>query len=307
MKKLFLHIGLRKTGTSGIQAMLARSGEYLGSCGLEFPILPNSQEKKGKVWNSPFRHNCVAARYADYNTVFDKLTNEETKSFWGNLSQNSLDSIISGESFSRQIDFSSLARDLESFETEVIVYIRRQDKLIESLYNQRNKLLAQRGDSSVIHEQFLTEQELLSFMNRPDHKRGLNFIDLLNRIETSLKPHKLHVRKFDRNCLAGGDVTADFCEILGIDVARMTAPSEEANRSIGNEILKSWKKVALENSRVEADEFIWEVNRERSEGVDYSGDYRLFSNRVRAQVLEQFREHNAALLERYGVDLGSGN
>ena len=305
MKKLFIHIGLRKTGTSSIQVMLTKSQKYLNSCGFQFPDLPEIKVRNRKVWKSPARHNCLAASYADYPTVFEKPTREEVKNFWEQMLSSPLTSIISAESFSRQIDFTPLAQDIESFQTDVIVYIRRQDKLIESLYNQRNKLLSQRGNSDFIDETFLTELELINFMNRPDNKKYLNYLNLFQRIKKTINPQRLIIRKFDKNSLISGNVTTDICRCFGVDSKKMSAPEKEINRSIGNATLKEWKQIALTESKHAADKFIKQINIDRNNGKDLSGSYKILTSSTKKQILSEFREINEKIHDLCGVDLST--
>lgn len=122
-KKLILHIGLQKTGTSSIQVMLHSSAAALREAGYFYPALPVNPEQ---IWNSPFRHNIIAATYADFSTAFDKLDLEQEDLFWQSLMDNPLTPILSAEDFSRQQDFGRLAKHLEPFDVTIVVYLRRQ-------------------------------------------------------------------------------------------------------------------------------------------------------------------------------------
>ena len=60
----------------------------------------------------------------------------------------------------------------------------------------------------------------------PQYRHGLETFAGL------LPPECLHVRPFDRDRLAEGDVIADFCQILGLDLSRIAASRTRMNESL---------------------------------------------------------------------------
>lgn len=303
MKSAILHVGLQKTGTSSIQVMLAGSEKYLRSQGYIYPHLPACEAENNKVWVSPFRHNILASTYADYVSAFQSLSTEQESIFWRNAAEGNESIILSAEDFSRQSNFSKLSERLRNYETEIVLYVRRQDVFIESLYNQRNKILLQRGDPSFLTESLLTEQDVFEFLKSQNYVRVLNFARTLENLENYIKPTSVHVRTFDRNVLTGGDVCQDFAEILSLDYQKMFKPEKEANSSIGNETLRMLKKTFAnkgpEAARIEMEN----VNNNWNSNTDLSGSYRIFSDKTRREIRSQYSRINEALFEKFGVDL----
>lgn len=301
--KLTLHIGLQKTGTSSIQVMLNSSAKYLKSVGRVFPELPKTDAPKSDVWTSAFRHNCVAGTYADFHSVFEKMTWSEAEVFWQNLRVSGLSPILSAEEFSRQKDFCVLADAISGFEVEIVAYLRRQDKFIESLYNQRNKILLQRADPSFISDDFLTERDLGSFIQKSGYRQLLNFVDLISRLEQAFQGASILIRNFGRDTLVGGDVCADFCNATGLDPEQMNLPKMDANQSVSNATLTKWKSVYLKEGSEAATEFARRTIVEMRSGISHAGDYSILQPSSRDALLEEYQHSNEEIYHRFGFKL----
>lgn len=297
---LVFHIGLQKTGTSSIQVMLAGSQDYLRSQGFFYPHLPAVPEAAG-IWTSPFRHNIVAGYYADYASAFPILDPEHCDAFWEGLKAETGSPILSAEDFSRQNDFSRFSECFDPYDVEVVMYVRRQDRFIESLYNQRNKILVSRGSPDFLNESFLTEGDVFHFLRQQKYIPVLNYPKTLQRIRAQLNPRKFHVRVFDRSQLVGGDVCADFASIFKMNITKMFQPEKEANGSIGNTVLENLKQVFLEQGREAARKEIERVNGLLAAGEDLSGRYEILTAKTRREVLRQYAEINTELARDYQV------
>lgn len=303
MSRIILHIGLQKTGTSSIQVMLSSSSAGLAAQGLAYPALPVPRTSRSGVWTSPFRHNCIAGTYADFNSVFEIMTAAEAAVFWRDLRRDGRTLILSAEEFSRQRDFTPLAAALDGFDVEVVVYLRRQDKYVESLYNQQNKILVQRGDQSLMSERFLTTADLDHFTRRSGYRGILDYADLLHRVETQLAPARIHVRHFDRAAMYGSDVCSDFCHAIGLDPGLMHRPQREANQSIRNEVLHQWKTAFMTGGPEAGAAFLQDLNVTIAAGENVSGSYAILSDTERAALINEYAAINAVVRDRYGVDL----
>ena len=302
--KLILHVGLQKTGTSSIQVMLASSAAALADHGMVYPALPVPRTPRSGVWTSPFRHNCIAGSYADFNSVFETMTAAEAAVFWYDLRRCGRTPILSAEEFSRQRDFTPLKAALDGFEIEVVVYLRRQDRYVESLYNQQNKILVQREDQSLMSPGFLTAPDLDHFVRRSGYRAILDYADLLHRVETQLAPVRVHVRHFERAALAGADACSDFCQVLGLDPGLMRKPGREANQSIRNDALRHWKDAWTTGGAEAGAAALRNLNAAISAGEDMSGDYTILTEAERAALIADYADANATIRDRYGVDLG---
>ncbi len=302
-KKIVIHIGLQKTGSSSIQVMLASSESYLNTFGYTFPRLPEPELPKSRVWYSPFRHNCIAGTYADFTSVFEKLNSNESDSFWNELNESSFVPILSAEEFSRQKNFTPLAEALSGFSLHVIVYLRRQDRYIESLYNQRNKILFHRKDLSCLTEDYLTEKDLFEFIDISGYAQILDYANLVQRIQSQLQPHELTVRNFNRKSMINQDICADFLHALNMDVSGWSKPAQDANQSISNSILLELKQIRLEEGPEEALKFISDLEQRANEGMTLSGNYALLAEANRTILLEKYYKINLEIQRSFGINM----
>ena len=79
--------------------------------------------------------------------------------------------------------------------------------------------------TAIISQYLKTARKFPSKLD-PGYKRGLETFAGL------LPPEDLHVRLFDRDRLAGGDVVADFRRAVGLDLSRIDAPDRRTNESL---------------------------------------------------------------------------
>lgn len=281
--------------------MLATSEEILARNGLLYPMLPVPRSPRSKVWTSPFRHNCVAATYADFHSTFESLDAAAHDELVHEMRATDRDLILSAEEFSRQKDFSKIKDGLAGFDVTVIVYLRRQDLYMESLYNQRNKILVSRKDTSVLGKNFLSQSDMESFIKISGYAEIMNFHGLLKRVSDQLQPRDIKVRNFDRKQLVDGDVCKDFCCLLSINYDEMVRPVSDANQSIGNHILTEINETFLSRGPVAAQELMEEVCSKISSGKNCSGQYRILDDEARARLLEAYFEQNETLRREYDV------
>jgi len=124
LKRIFLHIGQHKTGTTSIQNFCSKNRDALQDCGYKYP---------GKKLS----HHYVAKwlkeeKQLKLNKFFKRLSKHP---------QNN--TVISSESFSKLEDskWEVLKNQIDAAKLDpiLIFYLRRQDKAIESIYTQMLK------------------------------------------------------------------------------------------------------------------------------------------------------------------------
>lgn len=280
--------------------MLDGSAHYLADVGYIFPELPISITERSSVWTSSVRHNCVAATYADFESAFEVLSPREAGQFWRDIKRSKKTSILSAEDFSRQVNFLNLKKAMTDIEIDVVVYLRRQDKYLESLYNQRNKILVGWGDTNFLTEDLLTERDLFKFAADSGYIDILDYNRLLTRIQRELSPAKIYVRPFDRSQFESGDVCVDFCKIIGLDPKRMTIQQGEANRCIGNRRLSELRSILRSEGKAAAISAMQSINNSEE---DFSGEYTIFSSATRSELLRQYEAINIEISRKFGVTL----
>jgi hypothetical protein len=198
-KKLFLHIGLGKTGTSALQSFFAQNHERLSSQGIWYP-------QTGREGLEAHHRIATAARPGG-GTGFDTTISWAAyiEQLRAELAQRTEPTVLlSSEVFSGRMTW-RLLHDLKQLfsEIQVVAYLRRQDILIASNYNQWVK----------------TENLRLGL----DDLRMLPF-----DFEAMLEPWKkllaghpggVLVRPYERSRLWCGSIVDDFMyEVLGLEI-----------------------------------------------------------------------------------------
>ena len=195
-KKLYLHIGANKTGSSAIQLFLVKNREKLEETGYCYP-------KYGELHNAHYNISSAfgcgpSVEGVDFKTLSKKLYDE--------CGQNSC--ILSSEYFitakNAEGIYNSLSKD---FDIEVIVYLRRHDLWYESLYNQAVKTVANPPWGKGIE----------SYLNFQWKKGGQTFDYLqIIKIWNAFEDMKLTVRPYEKESFLNGDIFEDFMEAIGI-------------------------------------------------------------------------------------------
>jgi hypothetical protein len=138
MPKYILHIGLMKTGTTALQSALHGNRDRLLSKGVLYPSSSLLQSKHVQlVWScvkaqlSPF----AASKYSGMTTAAYLDAIEDERHF-----TNATTCIVSAEDFSiyQPQRFQGIV-DAFQKDLRIVVYLRPQDEMIESMYRQRLK------------------------------------------------------------------------------------------------------------------------------------------------------------------------
>lgn len=228
MKTLYLHIGTVKTGTTSIQRFLFENREFLNKHNIHYPTFNYAFEDKAKERNGLFLDaklhggkdkqdkvidSCIAEIEKNFQ-LYDKIVLSDEILFW-----------TLGKSYK-----SRTARLIESgkkaeYAIKVIVYLRRQDELVESHWNQ----LIKKGVSSMSFEEFkkdVIERERYDYEQR------------IRNIEEIFGKENIIVRRYQKDSLKEGDSLADFLSIIGITDSGLaimdTAREYNANQRINN-------------------------------------------------------------------------
>lgn len=225
MKRLVLHIGSNKTGSTSIQQFLHRNHDVLHAAGIYFP---------SEATSPLHAHHYLASSVRSHPfKVYDdgKTPQELTESILIG-SQGCDRIIISSELF---FDEKSIAEDklrvlTSEFEhVEVIVYLRRQDLYAESFYNSRIRTGAKLSSLT----EFVENGQF-------DYSQKLEFWERV--------ADKVTVGIFEKNQMTGGDLLMDFVTKAGIslpDVLDFDIPrTNEAVNSVAAEVLGNINAIA---------------------------------------------------------------
>ncbi len=221
MRKLWIHIGTPKTGSTALQRYARARQPYLASKGVDFLV----RGRRGS-YNDLAVHLRREKRRAAAEVGADirrRIAESEAKTF-----------VLTSEMFTGG-DPALLREALaleEPFETRIVGYFRRQDRYLESAYKQKMK----------------TGKVQPGFQNYID-KFGTagGEYDRIVKGWIDGWPEALFLfRRFEPQALARGDVVHDFMGLLGLDIeADGKPPSDEiANPTPSIDLLDLMQLVA---------------------------------------------------------------
>ncbi len=272
MNKLFLHIGMGKTGTSAIQYFLYENREMLLKQNILYPITENYFIDKDNDVTSGNANEIIKLILAEeYEKIFEYLESL--------LKENNV--LISSEIliyyFGKNID---LFYDIvEQFNATVILYIRKQDEYYNSLANQWTKL------KSLVDADCLKEV----------HENYFYIMKIVNSINTE----KLIIRPYEKDQFKNRNLIDNFLECLGLELDtnyKMNA------RNINNSLSPICYKIKQEYNRTYGDvtnkEFI-NVLIEYSKRESNFKKVFIITKKEREELLELYNDFNMSLAIRF--------
>jgi hypothetical protein len=178
IQNLYLHIGMGKTGTSALQDFFTLNRSALQKYGIMYP---HQQE-------APAQHRLAQSLLTHKHHIWWypkdlRPYREEWKSVLGSLNSETV--LISSELFSGcQLSHIHRIRNLFPESTiKVIVYLRRQDTMFESAYNQAVKATGLKLD----HNEFINRRR-----KRMEYYRIINlWSDVMGRENIIVRPYEM--------------------------------------------------------------------------------------------------------------------
>ncbi|MCY4043723.1 MAG: hypothetical protein OXE99_01435 [Cellvibrionales bacterium] len=277
-KKLILHIGRHKTGTTSLQTFLFQNRDALKRQGVLYPV--SGLRVAAHHWISePLARKKLK--------VTGALTHFIESPHWQQLTDEIDQSpqevvLLSSEAF-QNVEPEVLAGLFQGFDVEVIVYLRGQVDYLASSY-----------------AQFIHANQ--SGQSLDDYQSGFiqhaNFLDFLSPWEASFD--NLHVSLFDKGYLYKSDVIVDFFYRLGLSIDSSFTPlSGDQNPSLSATVLayKLWLNRQV-NVSPEVHRRLYNLLGDMSREPDFSGKYQLDQQRS-IDIYECFKQSNAVVAEKY--------
>lgn len=211
-KTIYLHIGSPKTEAISIQKYLSENyNHHLHTYGLLYPKAgrhcighhPLAADLRFKYNKDKFLDHCYGSNSRGDN--WEKLIREMKEK------KNDINKIvICSEDFFTLYKFHNpesikeIRRNLSDYHVAIVVYLMRQDKLVESLFSQEIKASLQSK---------LSATQLIS--QHPTTRS--NYLDMLAAWADIFGDTNIIVRPFDNNLLINSDIVSDFMHLIGVD------------------------------------------------------------------------------------------
>ena len=279
-KKLSIHIGAGKCGSSAIQAYLGRNSVTLQKQGILVPGEKLDLESNctgNQIW---FFQNGISQ--PDFKSAVER----RIRRLHTSMVENELDHlIVSAENLINPDGFCLLFSELKPlFDIEILAYVRRQDDYLISAWQQWYL------------KYFDTfEDYVCSMGDRVDWFRALeSWRDMYGT-------ENIKVRVFEKDKLVNGNVIEDFCHLLSIDMTHTQIVNERVNRSLDEKFNKVANKFRDELFESIHDnqfyQFLADIYGE-SAFKQYSGSTELTLSQ-RMMLVDKYWDSNERLREKY--------
>ncbi len=266
---LVIHIGTHKTGTSALQAFFGNRADELDTRGVHYL---RSGRAAGKAhhelsWGIRERHGADVSAWDAVRAEL-KANAQATQ-------------IISSEAFWFTDPAGVKAQLGEVKDLRIVMYLRRQDKYLQSLYKQTVA-----GGRRISFQQW----------REKFHFRG-DYLSVVRQWADAFGKDALVIRPYER----GGktiDVVADFLSFLGVDAAgefqrKKAGRNNPSPRRELMELIRAFNQLDVD---VDRDKFFYEVV-SRNEAYIRSADLLTFEEC--ASLVEEFADGNRTLVSEF--------
>lgn len=288
MKKIFIHIGMPKTGTTALQGFFYLNKNKLNEYDILYPIewggIPGGKYKLTDGNIGPFYENV-------------SMSNEEKASGIMKLMNENNSILLSTERiWLRPIgtDFLKALKKRAGKEVEIIliVYLRRQIEYLESQYKQ-----------SIKHRKFTGS--IWDFYHKNKMDELLDCKSILGKFEEIVGRNNLIVRVYEKEQFIGESIFSDFLYCLGIkDVDKFTKPSEYANVSLDNTTLELKKMLnRIDYSMEEINSIFYDILSDATVVKAKKSEVQYFETSVplkdKIDFMKRYNDINSYVAQRY--------
>lgn len=280
MKHLILHIGANKTGSSAIQEFLRLNADALAADGLH--VAPADLQPDGEVTGQHVWF--MEQQLADLPAARRRVTNRIGRLMADIPDESSL--LISAENLANPTGAERMfVNAAKEYDTRVIVYIRRQDELLLSSWQQ--------------WESKITD-DFWAWLTLGVGTRG-DWRDILQAWEKIVPRENITVRLYERARMLEGDAVADFAGLLGLSerLGELQRPAGSINPSYADALVELVKgNTALFRDKHDND-FYNMV--EQLTGNRYHRNPResVITSEQRGAILERYRDSNEWVRANY--------
>lgn len=286
-KKVFIHIGQHKTGTTSIQNFLNINRKILKKNGFIYPNF-KSIASHPLAWSFNFGNNHVKESFLKNNPQFKvQVQKELDKAF-----HQKENIVISSEVFCENINTESMKTIKSKFkdsDVKIICYLRRQDYLFESKF--RNTV-----HFKDFNEDF--KNYIKRIIDRPIPKSLPidAWADMFGK-------ENIIIRPYEKEQLFSQDLVRDFINIIGLKLtSEYHRLNKRSNVGLNNKLVKMF---CLINSNPNfTDEQKQKIKKllldyKNEFFIKKKDDFSLFSPKTRIEILKKWDESNKRIAREY--------
>ncbi|KHD08079.1 hypothetical protein PN36_16180 [Candidatus Thiomargarita nelsonii] len=291
MKTVYIHIGTPKTGTTSLQTFFKINKTLLKQQGVYYPA-------EGSYYHNDGHHTLARAFYGENYHWVDPNDFKYTKEWCTTQIRQHINEaecnkiLLSAERF-WFVSAKELRAILDQMPLvcKIIVYLRRQDKRLVSIYNQRVKQC--RKDRT--HENFDNfikieiENKNSSFYHYPR----------ITKLAKAFGKENIIVRAFEKQQWYHQSLIEDFLKILGLSLKPDFETTERQNESPPYELI-NLMKLLNRQSHLEIEQQLRLNWRLRNLPLEMElQDYDPLSPQLRRKIMDCFQADNEAVAREY--------
>ncbi|MBK8815428.1 MAG: glycosyltransferase family 61 protein [Methylococcaceae bacterium] len=287
MKRLLLHIGTGKTGTSSIQNFLFENRKILADqFSLYYP----------EFGLSKINHfgELIHAHYPVVLWIKERQAQKLEELCSTLKASNCETAVISCENLYHHLtleDIAYLANAVKDFSVEIICYVRRQDFYMESAWKQQVKV----GALSLAFPDFLklhTQPEYLETIQG-------NYFKMLKKWAAYFGTEAVKVRVFHKSEWVNGDLIDDFLNACGFGTDGTYSNLVKlkiANAALPTELILLMRKFNAMKLIPKSEQ---EIFVKFLKNLNIFNEIQLLSNADRLAIIENYREANISLFTEF--------
>jgi hypothetical protein len=282
-KTIFIHIGAHKTGTTAIQSFFALNRKILKKNGILYPGSDNAHHIVG--WE--------LKNIKDNGYILDENSNT-MQIMWEIKKTDCPIIVLSSETFTE----SNIAAEVknvienilvESVEIKIIHYCRRQDHLLQSVYQERVKAAK---SCETIREYLIQKDSHLM--------TAWNYWNKLKPWSENFDRDNIIVKIYEKDQFYNSNLISDFCNIIGLELTEdFQLPSKkQSNIGLDNDSIEIIRICNSASNNPELRRFLllslWEISQK-----NIGDPYTLLSPQERIALLEKFDSSNQKVAREY--------
>lgn len=205
---LLVHIGMPKTGSTALQNFLFANKNILEKYGWRYPLLaselPDVQGQNSLVTNGNFFYDFIHEFEYGMDTKSDDWNKKWTQVLRHLESKNV---ILSAEALSVYETEKFLTGAIQEYNNiKIVIYLRRQDRMVESFYNNRIR-------------DGIFEGTFNDYLNTDEVRRMCHYFSILGLISRIIGKENLIVKVYEKLQFSrqGYSIADDFLDILNIE------------------------------------------------------------------------------------------
>ena len=222
-KTVYIHIGTHKTGTTAVQKFSAENSTELLELGIYYPTISRPTINKISVGHHllPWyiiNHPVPGTFYGEYDKkrefLFPELISNINSSACNHI-------VLSSEEFDRlnENEIKKLREYFKEFNVKIIIYLRRKDSYIESMYQ-----------TDVVYNNYdNTISEYMKVMTMPQ-----NYYQFVKNWQDVFAIENVNINFYCKKALKSNDIIVDFYDKIGFNIEDIL--NEPEKRAINSSV-----------------------------------------------------------------------